>query len=458
MTATIDTPAQRATPDADQYHPHDLGAERIVLGAMMLTAEVVGEVCEILTTADYYQPVHARIHAAILGLAADGNPTDPTAVLATMDQAGDLPKLAQVGGPTYLVSLVQAVPVALQGAWYARQVADHATRRRIIAAGMRVVSRAILPGMGIADLVDQAQATIHAATTSHVGGTGNMVELADIVDDVIDDLMSGEPPAGLVSTGLGDLDMVLGGFHPGQLIVIGARPGMGKTVAALDFVRRTAEGAHNNGIPSLIFTLEMSQREIVGRIIAATCEVGLTGITNRRLSPEDRRKIEAKREQLRRTPIIIDDTPNMTVGQIRSTARRAAQRRSVGLIAVDYLQLMTATTNSGQRHQDVAEMSRGLKLLAKELNIPVIACSQLNRSSESRSDRRPQLADLRESGSIEQDADVVLLLHRDDYHDKESGRSGEIDIIVAKNRFGPQETVTCAAQLDKARIVSMGRC
>jgi replicative DNA helicase len=446
MTAVLES---EATYDR---RPHDDEAERIVLGAMMMSRQAAEECMELLTTADYYQPVHSRIHAAILGLAAGDEPTDPVAVMVALER--DQVRIPE--GPLYLHTLMAAVPTAANAGWHARRVAELAVRRRLIEASLRTIQRANTPGVEVETLADEAEAAICAAAmgrTASAAGT----PVGDMIDDYVGQLFAGAPPEGVVPTGLPDLDAVLGGFKPGQLIVVGARPGMGKTVVALDFVRHAAEAAHHEAIPSMICTLEMTRQEILGRLVAATCGVSLTAITARRLDVADKGRIQARMDRLRRIPLLVEDTPGMTIGAVRSLARRAAQRHHIGLLAVDYLQLMTASSRGERRDQDVAEISRGLKLLALELHIPVIACSQLNRSADMRADKRPQLSDLRESGSIEQDADVVILLHREDYYDKKSPRSGEIDLIIAKNRSGPEGIVACIAQLSKSRIVSAER-
>jgi replicative DNA helicase len=439
----------------DRTQPHDEQAERITLGCMMTTPGHADAAIDIIqSSADFHSPNHSAIYAAIVAALAANEPTDPTVVYSYLQRSGDATIISKSRDcAVYLAELCESVPITAGVGWYARRVVELATRRRIIAAGLRIVQRASNFEVDIDSIVNDAQCSIHLATTGR--DPGSAVRLGDVIDQYVDDLFGGQRPQGCVSTGLTDLDAILGGHHPGQLIVVGARPGVGKTVLTMDFIRAAASVANKNGVPSMIFTLEMSKEEIIGRIVSAECRVDLTRITNRTCDDHDRRKVEARIERLRQTPIIIDDTPNMTLAGIRSASRRAVQKQGVGLIAVDYLQLMTGAKRSESRQQDVADISRGLKLLARELEIPVIACSQLNRSSESRSDKRPAMSDLRESGAVEQDADVVLLLHREDYHDKESPRAGEVDIIVAKNRFGPMDTVTCSAQLHNARIVDM---
>jgi replicative DNA helicase len=255
-----------------------------------------------------------------------------------------------------------------------------------------------------------------------------------------------------VPTGFTDLDRLLNGLHPGQLIIVAGRPGLGKSTAGMDFVRSASV---RNNLASAIFSLEMSKVEIVTRLLSAEARVPLQVLRSGRLSDDDWTRLARRMGEISEAPLFVDDTPNMTLMEIRAKARRLRQRNDLRLIVVDYLQLMTSPKRTESRQQEVAELSRGLKLLAKEVECPVVAVSQLNRGPEQRNDKRPQLSDLRESGSIEQDADVVILLHRDDYYDKESPRAGEADFIVAKHRNGPTDTITVAAQLHLSRFVDM---
>ena len=260
-------------------------------------------------------------------------------------------------------------------------------------------------------------------------------------------MMSGVP------TGFTDLDRLLNGLHAGQLIIVAGRPGLGKVDRGdgLRPVRRRS----GTTMASAIFSLEMSKVEIVMRLLSAEARVPLHVLRSGQLSDDDWTKLARRMGEISEAPLFVDDTPNMNLMEIRAKARRLKQRNDLKLIVVDYLQLMTSPKRTESRQQEVAELSRGLKLLAKEVECPVIAVSQLNRGPEQRTDKRPQLSDLRESGSIEQDADVVILLHRDDYYDKESPRAGEADFIVAKHRNGPTDTMTVAAQLHLSRFVDM---
>jgi len=255
-----------------------------------------------------------------------------------------------------------------------------------------------------------------------------------------------------VPTGFSDLDRLLNGLHPGQLIIVAGRPGLGKSTVSMDFARNAAI---RSNCASAIFSLEMSKIEMVMRLLSAEARVPLHVLRSGQLTDDDWSKLARRMGEISEAPIFVDDTPSMNLMEIRAKARRLKQRHNLKLLVVDYLQLMTSPKRTESRQQEVADLSRGLKLLAKEIECPVIAVSQLNRGPEQRTDKRPQLSDLRESGSIEQDADVVILLHRDDYYDKESPRAGEADFIVAKHRNGPTDTVTVAAQLHLSRFVDM---
>lgn len=421
----------------------DTAAEQIVLGAMMLSTTTADDIIDQLTTNDFYQPKHGTIYAALLANLAAGEPTDPVAIAGTLATAGDLNR---IGGAGYLHTLIAAVPIAASATWYARVIADHAVRRRHIEAGIRITQLGRDLGRDIADVINEAQREIHAAATHR--DRSNIARFADLIDDVLADLHSDQPQRGL-STGIGALDDVIGGLKPGQLVVIAGRPGMGKSILGVDLARTAAM---RRDIPALIYSLEMSHREVMLRILAAESSVDLSKLTDGRTSPFDRGRVTAAADKVNAAPLFIDDTAQSDLASIRATARRVQQRHGLGLVVVDYLQLMTGGGRYDNRVQEVTEISRGLKLLAKELQVPVVAAAQLNRLSEMRTDKRPHLSDLRESGSIEQDADIVILLHRPDYYDR-ADRPGEIDLIVAKNRNGAQDTVTAAAQLPFARIV-----
>src|SRR5919112_1802632 len=292
-------------------------------------------------------------------------------------------------------------------------------------------------GRDVDDVVDLAQQAVYDVTERRV--SEDFAVLADMLQPTLDEIEAVGATGGMmtgVPTGFSDLDRLLNGLHAGQLIIVAGRPGLGKSTVSMDFARNAAI---RSNCASAIFSLEMSKIEIVMRLLSA----------------EARTKLARRMGEISEAPIFVDDTPSMNLMEIRAKARRLKQPHDLKLIVVDYLQLMTSPKRTESRQQEVADLSRGLKLLVKEVECPVIAVSQLNRGPEQRTDKRPQLSDLRESGSIEQDADVVILLHRDDYYDKESPRAGEADFIVAKHRNGPTDTVTVAAQLHLSRFVDM---
>jgi replicative DNA helicase len=432
--------------------PHNAGAEQAVLGAMMLSLDAVADVTELLRPSDYYRPGNGAIHAAIADLYSRGEPTDPIAVTTQLLATGDLQR---AGGAPYLHECVAAVPTVANATWYARQVAEAAGRRHLIEAGALTMRLGSDPETDLVSAIDQAGAALLEATTSREGG--DLEAAADMLDQVVEGIheagRNGDAISGL-PTGFSDLDRLLNGLKGGQFIVIAGRPGMGKSTVAVDVARNACIRA---GRTAAIFSLEMGRAELLRRVLSAESKVPLHVVNSGRLTENDHRRLTQAHARLKPVRgLLIDDSPMLTVMDIRARARRIAQRGSLDLIIVDYLQLMTPSgKKADNRQQEVAEISRGLKLLAKELDVPVIAVAQLNRGVEMRQDKRPQLSDLRESGALEQDADIVLLVHRDDYYDKESSRSGEADFIVAKHRGGPTDTITVAAQLHLSRFVDM---
>jgi len=440
------------TEDHDLRHtpPHDHGAEQIALGSMMLSRDAIADIIELLSADDYYRPIHGTIHTAIADLYSRGEPTDPAAVAAHLLATGDLNR---VGGAPYLHTLISEVPVAANAAWYARRIAEHAGRRRLAAVAARMSRLALDPAIDYATAVDQAGQDFYDATIRH--DSGELRPLSALVGPTLEavqeiathpDRLRGLP------TGLVDLDRLTGGLQPDQLIVVAGRPGMGKSVFGVDIARAVALRA---GKPVAFFALEMGEDELVQRILAAEAGVPLHVLRSGQLSDADWLSLAKAERYLGDAPLHIDPTPSVTMTEVRARARRLAQRKGLSLIVVDYLQLMSPARRVENRQQEVAEISRGMKLLAKDLHVPVVAVAQLNRGPEQRTDKRPQLSDLRESGALEQDADLVIFVHRDDYYDKESPRVGEVDLIVAKNRSGPTDTITAAAQLPFSRFVDM---
>lgn len=423
--------------------PSDLAAEQSVLGGMLLSQDAIGDVAEIITSEDFYKPAHGLLYETILDLFAKGEPVDPVTVVAHLVNAG---QIAKVGGAHYVHTLLQTVPTAANAPYYARIVADTATQRRIIAVGTRTVQLGHSPAAAgdLSAAVDLVQQMSLGLAERQRGE--DFFAIGDEVGNTlhqIDELGNGNAPKG-VPTGFRDLDTLLGGgLLPGQLIIIGARPAMGKSTLAIDIARHAAI---RHKLPTGVFSLEMSRHELITRILASEAGVALQDLRTGKVTEEDWAKLARSANDMDGAPLYLDDTVNQSLMEIRAKARRLKQRHDLRLIVIDYLQLMTVaamgeTRKSGNRQEEVGELSRGLKLLAKELEVPVIAASQLNRGPEQRTDKRPGLSDLRESGSVEQDADLVILLHREDYYDKESERAGEADFIVAKHRNGPTDTI-----------------
>jgi replicative DNA helicase len=447
-------PALAAAPEFERTPPQDLAAEQSVLGGMLLSKDAIADVVEILRPTDFYRPAHATVFDKILDLYGRGEPADPVTVSAALADSGDLPR---IGGAAYLHTLISSVPTAANAGYYARIVSERAVLRRLVEAGTRIVQlgygAAAGGGRDVDDVVDLAQQSVYEVTEKRTSEDYTVLE--ELLQPTMDEIEAISAHGGVMSgvpTGFRDLDQLTNGLHPGQLIIVAGRPGLGKSTAGLDITR---SASIRNGLTSCIFSLEMSKTEIVMRLLSAEAKVPLHSLRTGNMSDDDWTKLARSVGDISEAPLFIDDSPNMTMMEIRAKARRLKQRHDLKLIMVDYLQLMSSPKKTESRQQEVSELSRGLKLMAKELEVPVIAISQLNRGPEQRTDKRPQLSDLRESGSIEQDADMVILLHRDDYYEKESPRAGEADIIVAKHRNGPTDTITVAFQGHFSRFVDM---
>ena len=441
------------SPSFERVPPQDLDAEQSVLGGMLLSKDAIADVVEVLKGHDFYRPAHETIYQAILDLYAKGEPADPITVAAELTKRGEITK---VGGASYLHTLVQTVPTAANAEYYAQIVHERAVLRRLVEAGTRITQMGYAADGDIDEIVNSAQAEIFAVTEQRTAE--DYLPLSEIMEGALDEIeaigsRSGEMTG--VPTGFTDLDQLTNGLHPGQMIIIAARPAMGKSTLALDFAR-AASIKHN--LPSVIFSLEMGRNEIAMRLLSAEARVALHHMRSGTMTDEDWTRLARRMPDVSAAPLYIDDSPNLSMMEIRAKCRRLKQRNDLKLVVIDYLQLMqSGSKRSESRQQEVSEMSRNLKLLAKELELPVIALSQLNRGPEQRTDKKPMVSDLRESGSIEQDADMVILLHREDAYEKESPRAGEADIIVGKHRNGPTATITVAFQGHYSRFVDMAQ-
>lgn len=583
----MDSQSKPQSQSEGRLPPQDFIAEQSVLGAMMLSKDAIADVIERLHPHDFYRPAHQKIHEAIINLYGQGEPADAITVAAELDRQG---QLQRIGGATYIHTLIAIVPTAANAGYYADIVAEKAVLRRLVEAGTRIVQYgyAGADGAEVPEVLARAQAEMFEATNGR--RTEDFVALEELLQPTMDELETIQNDGGMargVPTGFHDIDEVLHGLHGGQMIIIAARPGIGKALAldtplptphgwttmgevnagqeligadgkptrilattdimyerpsyAIEFDASCtiiADGSHQwptlNGLrtttqlrpgadaitatvpltggrhvvtairpvasvpvrcvqvhnvdhtylagramvpthnstlgldilrsctikhhlPGIIFSLEMSKSEIAMRLLSAEASVKLADMRAGKMSDSDWAKIARRMSQLSEAPLFIDDSPNLAMPEIRAKSRRLAQQHNLRLIVIDYLQLMSSGKKVESRQQEVSDLSRNIKLLAKDLDVPIIAISQLNRGPEQRQDKRPHISDLRESGSLEQDCDVALLLHRPDATDRDDPRAGEADVIIGKHRNGETKTITLVHQLNLSRFADMAR-
>ncbi len=443
-------PGEAPRSAGDRTPPQDMAAEQSVIGSMLISKDAIAEVSEVLRGTDFYRPMHETIHDAIIDLFGRGEPVDMITVAAELQRRGEL---AKIGGAPYLHTLAANVPIAANAEYYAHIVREKAILRRLVDAGTKIAQYGYAGEGQVDDIVDRAQAEVYQITERRAAE--DYAPLSDIMDKVLDEIEAIENrESGLygVPTGFADLDDLTNGLHAGQMIIVAARPAMGKSTLALDFCRAASI---TNNLTSVFFSLEMTRSEISMRLLSAEAKVPLNHIRNGKMDSSDWDKLARHMGKVSSAPMFIDDSPNMTMMEIRAKARRLKQRHDLQLIVIDYMQLMTSGRKVESRQLEVSEFSRQIKLLAKELSVPIIALSQLNRGPEQRADKRPMMSDLRESGSLEQDADMVILLHRDDAYEKESTRPGEADLLVVKHRNGATRDITVAFQGHYSRFVDM---
>lgn len=439
---------------AGRVPPHNLDAERALLGALLLSRDAVAAAAEVIPGADvFYRPAHAHIYEAVTVLTTKGEVADPITVA---DELRRRDLLDTAGGTAALVDLQADAPGTANAAHYARIVRDHALLRRLIGAAGTISETAFGVPEDVRKVVDEAESLVFDIARHE--GEGSMARLTELLGDTltrIEELHDRGSEISGTPTGYHDLDEMTAGLQPGALVVVGARPAMGKTALALGMASNAAlRGDHS----ILLFSLEMSKVELVQRILCADARVDSTKIRNGRLSDPDWNAIAASMGRLGDAKIWIDDNPNVSIMEIRSKARRLrSEIGTLGMVVVDYIQLMTGRNTAESRQVEVAEISRGLKLLARELECPVVALAQLNRSLEQRADKRPMLSDLRESGSLEQDADVVMFLYRDEVYEPTPENAGLAEIIVAKQRNGPTGVAHLSFLGHLTRFESMAR-
>lgn len=430
--------------------PYDLLAEQSVLGGMLLSKDAVADVYGQLKAQDFYVPKHEVIYEAILELYSRGEPTDAITVTDQLTKSADLQR---AGGAEYLHTVTSIVPTAANATFYADIVAEKALLRRLVEAGTRIAQMGYAAEGEAIDLVNNAQAEIYSVTGADQAE--DYVPLSTAVEAAVEEIEKAQMSEGGmmgVPTGFAELDEKTNGFSAGQMIIIAARPAMGKSTLALDVAR---SGAIHAGQTTVFFSLEMGRAEIAMRLLSAEASIPLQKLRKGELDGRDFQKLAATQARIHESPLFIDDSPNLTLVEIRAKCRRLKQRHNLKMVVIDYLQLLSSGKKVESRQQEVSEFSRALKLLSKELEVPVIALSQLNRASEQRADKMPAISDLRESGSLEQDADMVILLHRESSYEKDNPRAGEADLILAKQRNGPTGTVTVAFQGHYSRFQDM---
>ncbi|MDA8367231.1 MAG: replicative DNA helicase [Actinomycetota bacterium] len=456
MVQAFDDDAPRrlhASPaSAGRVPPHNLEAEESLLGAMLLSRDAIATAMEVCRADDFYKQSHAHIFTAITSLFAQGEPADAVTVTEELRRRG---LLESIGDQSVFIALQANTPSIGNAEYYARIVEEHALLRRLIGVAGEIADLGYSVPEDVADVLDRAESMVFDVAQRRV--VDSVALLKDVLGLTLDHLEvlyeQNDDITGL-ATGYHDLDRLLAGLQPSNLLVVGARPAMGKTSFALGMVAHA--GIHLRK-PVLLFSLEMNHMELSQRMLSAEAQVDASRMRTGKLLETDWPKISNAISRMSEAPIFIDDNPNLTVMDIRARARRLKSREGLGLVVVDYLQLMTGRHGAENRQVEVSEISRGLKILARELEVPVVALSQLSRGLEARQDKRPILADLRESGSIEQDADVVMFIYRDEVYNAESGDAGAAEIIVAKHRNGPTGMVRLAFLNHHTRFANMAK-
>jgi replicative DNA helicase len=447
--------------EATRVPPHDLDAERAVIGAMLVSETAVAAVAERLDARDFYSEVHRIIYNAMMRLYSRGDPIDQ---LTLTNELRSVNEFERVGGRPYVFQIVESVPTAANAGRYAEIVRGKALLRAVIDVGSRITEDAFREPENVSEALDSAEQLIYGVSNQTLREhLAPVSELAPGALEMIQRLYEQEGEVTGVETGFEDLDRLTTGFHKSDLVILAARPAMGKTAMALNAIWHAA-GEKN--MPVAIFSLEMSKEQLVQRLISQTTRIPAQALRSGNVKAEDWPKLVRGVAEVSRAPIWIDDTAGVTLMEIRAKVRRlSSQLKSAGetplsLVVVDYLQLMIggdARTRQENRQQEIAEISRGLKVLARDLDVPVLAIAQLSRAVESRHDKRPMLSDLRDSGAIEQDADMVMFLYRDEYYNPDSDDKGIAEVIVGKHRNGPTGKVQLAWMEQYTKFASLAR-
>lgn len=436
---------------AGRVPPHSVEAEQSVLGAVLLDNESLHSALEIITHEDFYRGAHSAIFEAMIGLSERGEPSDIVTLASELDARGNL---TSVGGPEYLSTLVDVVPTSAHTQFYSRLIREMSIRRKLIHESGEITKDAFDTTERVDDLLDSVEQRIFAISDQKV--KPSFAKVGDIVRDSIkrieqlyinNDLYTG------LGSGFVDLDEMTSGFQPSDLIILAGRPSMGKTALALSIARHVGVDLKKR---VAVFSLEMSKDQIVTRLLCSEAKVNNSKVRSGKLSESDFPKLVDAAAKISQADIFVDDTPAISILEMRAKARRLHREAPLSLVVVDYLQLMKAPSrNSDRRDQEISEISASLKALAKELSIPVIALSQLNRAVETRNDKRPMMADLRESGAIEQDADLIGFVYRDEVYNVDSPDKGVAELIIAKHRNGSVGTVRVGFQGEFTLFVNL---
>ncbi|MGH2768088.1 MAG: replicative DNA helicase [Actinomycetota bacterium] len=432
--------------------PHNLEAEESVLGACLLSRHAIASALEIIGPRDFYRPTHGEIFQAVLDLYAAGEPVDPVTLADELARRGIL---EAIGGKPFIFTLVSSVPTPGSASHYARIVEEHAILRRLIEASQSISELAYTLPDDVEQAVDRAQDLIYQVSQRKISEdfrplSSLLTEHMELVEKLYE---RGSNITGL-ATGFTELDEITAGFQPANLIIIAARPSMGKSSLATSIAQHVGVNDHT---PVVIFSLEMSKMELAQRLICAEARVDSNRLRRGALSDSDWPKISHALGRLAEAPIFIDDSANITIMEMRAKCRRLASKHGLGLVIVDYLQLMQPTRRTENRVQEVTEISRSLKILARDLEVPVIAVSQLSRNLEHRTEKRPLLADLRDSGSLEQDSDLVLFIYRDEVYNPDSSQRGIAEVHIAKHRNGPIGKVELAFLEHYTKFANLAR-
>ncbi len=432
----MDTPSTRPDKDAamNKLPPQNIDAEESIISAVLLDNSTLLEIMDVVSPADFYRTAHQKIFEGITELFQRGDPVD-LVTLADFLQGKKL--IEEIGGAVYLAKLVDTAPVPSNARFYARIIRDKASLRRLIAAANQITTRCFDHSAQVDDIIDYAEKTIFEVAENKTRNT--ISPISELIDSNIDTLIERQGNKTLISgvpTGFTKVDTMTSGFQGSDLIILAARPGMGKTAFSLNVARNAAVNA---GVPVVFFSLEMSKEQLSMRLLCADARLDFSKLRDGRFDEEQWEKLTQAASTLSNAPIFIDDSAELTSLDIKTKCRRLKMEKDIGLVIIDYIQLMKPRIHMERRDLEISEISRSLKSLAKELHIPIIGLSQLNRMLESRSDKRPQLSDLRESGALEQDADLVMFIYRDEIYNKEENnpKKGIAEIHLAKQRNGP---------------------